>query len=181
MNKLNEKLIKSDEIYNGKIINLRVDYVELPNGKISTREVISYPGSVCILALTDNNEVALVKQYRCPVGKVILELPAGKLEKGEEPLKAAQRELFEETGVQGRDFVHLGDAYSNPGVADEVLHMYSCKVDSVGNLSLDEDEFLEPVFLDIDKAVDMVINGEIQDSKTQLCLLWIAKMRKYRH
>lgn len=176
MEKLTEELISRKEIYRCGIMSLKVDRVKLPNGKESTRTIINHPGAVCVASITDNKEIAFVRQYRHALSKVIIELPAGKLEPGEDPLEACKRELTEETGISGKNFSSLGCIYVSPGYTNEIIHLYTCKANSIGEISLDEDEFLEPVFIELDKAIDMVINGEIKDSKTQLCLL---KLEKY--
>lgn len=172
---LAEKLIDSKEIYRSGIVSLKLDNVRLPNGKTSTRAVISHPGAVCIAAITDNMEIAFVNQYRHAISKITTELPAGKLEYGENPLESAKRELSEETGISGGNFLTLGYLYVSPGYTNEIIYLYTCKVESIGKLSLDSDEFIEPVFIKLDKAINMVMNNEINDSKTQLCLLKLQK------
>lgn len=173
---LQEKLIKSQTIYKGKILDLKLDSVELPDRKTSTREVINHNGAVCVAALTPQKEIVLVKQYRHACLKTLLELPAGKLEKGEIPLHAAKRELTEETGIVGKEFKSLGYIYVTPGYSNEIIHLYSCAVESQGKLNLDSDEFLEPITIQLEKALDMVLNNEIHDAKTQICILKISRL-----
>lgn len=170
---LYEKTIKSENIYKG-MLDIKLDTVKLPNGKISTREVIKHPGAVCIAAINHNKKLTFVKQYRHACSKVILELPAGKLDNNENPLNAAIRELKEETGIVGKNFKYLGGMYVSPGYSDEIIHLYVCEVESkADNLNLDDDEFLEPIQISLNDAVNMVLKNEIDDSKTQILILKI--------
>ncbi len=171
-----EKTIENKEIFRGHFLNLKKDTVRLPNGKTSSREVVTHPGAVCVAALTKNKEIILVKQYRYAISNLILELPAGKLEKGELPLIAAKRELTEETGIIGEDFKSLGYIYTSPGYSSEIIYLYTCTAGTKGELCLDNDEFLEPVYIKLDLALKMVLDDEIHDAKTQICLLKIAKL-----
>lgn len=173
---MTEKTKSERYIYRGKIINLRVDDVILPNGDASMREVVEHPGGVCIAPLTENDSLIFVRQFRYPYKETILELPAGKLEKGENPLEAGLRELTEETGARAKEIVDLGKLYPTPGYCGEIIHMYLAKVDCVGQQHLDEDEFLETEIIPLKKAVNMVMNGEIRDAKTQVMILKIARM-----
>ena len=120
---LSEKTLQSQKIFDGRIIHVHVDTVELPNGHTSTREVVAHQGGVCIAALTEQNELLFVRQYRYPYREVVLELPAGKLEKGETPLENGKRELKEETGAQGKGYVSLGKMYPTPGYCGEIIHL----------------------------------------------------------
>lgn len=169
---LNEKTVKVNNIFDGKIIRVHVDDIELSNGKLGYREVVEHPGGVCIAAVTKKGELLFGKQFRYPFKEVTLELPAGKLEKGEEPFVTAQRELLEETGCTGRDWVSMGKMYPTPGICGEVDWLWLCLVDKESDkLMLDDDEFIEPVRIPVAKAVEMVMNGEIPDAKTQLMIL----------
>ncbi len=170
-----EKTIENKEIFKGHILGLRKDVVSLPNGKTAFREVVEHPGAVCVAALTQDKEIVLVKQYRYAVSNLILELPAGKLEKDEIPLAAAKRELTEETGIIGEDFKSLGYIYVSPGYSSEIIYLYTCKVEAKNEMNLDEDEFLEPVYLKFDLALKMVLDDEIHDAKTQICILKLAR------
>ena len=170
---LHEKALKSDVLYHGKMLELRLDTVKLPSGKTSTREIINHPGAVGVAAITSQKEIVLVKQYRHACAETLLEIPAGKLEQGEAPLYAAKRELKEETGITGANFKPLGYVYTSPGYSNEIMHLYSCEAESQDELNLDEDEFLEPVNIKIEKALQMIANNEISDAKTQLCILKI--------
>lgn len=174
--KLFEKTLSSKEIYNGKIINVVKDTVELENQKIAFREVVNHPGGVCIAALTENNELLFVKQFRYPYKEVVLELPAGKLEKGQNPLENGKRELQEETGAIGTDYFSLGQLYPTPGYCGEIIHMYFCRVKSMGDTCFDEDEFLNIEKIPVDKATEMVLNNQIPDAKTQAAILKVAML-----
>ncbi len=168
---LTEKTISSKKIFQGNVINVYLDKALLPNGNEENREVVVHTGGVCIAALNEKNELYFVRQYRYPKKQVLLELPAGKIEKEFSVLQNAKKELKEETGVIGRDYTYLGKMYPSPGFADEILHMYFCKVDKLENATPDENEFVEPVLINIEKAVEMILNDEIPDGKTQITVL----------
>lgn len=176
--KLMEKTKKQEYRYKGKILNLRVDEAELENGRIAKREVVEHPGGVTIAALTEQDELLFVRQFRYPYGEVVLELPAGKLEAGEDPFEAGKRELLEETGAEGRDYVFLGNLYPSPGYCGEIIRIYACRISSVGDNNPDDDEFIEVERIPIDKAVSMVMENEIPDAKTQVGILKTAMLLK---
>lgn len=165
---LTEKPIKQDYIYKGKIVNLRVDDALLPDGTTAKREIVEHPGGVCVAALTENNELLFVEQFRYPYFEVTLELPAGKLEFGEDPFEAGKRELKEETGATAGDYEDLGKLYPTPGYCGEIIHMYMATELDFGEQQLDEDEFLEVKKIPLKTAFKMVMNNEIRDSKTQV-------------
>ncbi|MDR1563996.1 MAG: NUDIX hydrolase [Oscillospiraceae bacterium] len=173
---LEEKTVLEQYIYKGRIINLRVDEITLPNGAPAKREVVEHHGGVCVAPLTAEGELIFVRQFRYPYKEVLLELPAGKLEKGEEPLAAGLRELKEETGAEALNVTDLGKLYPSPGYCGEVIHMYLSEVAAIGKTNPDEDEFLETVTIPLEKAVQMVIDGEIRDAKTQVMVLKIARL-----
>lgn len=175
---LTEKTIESKDIFEGRIIHVRLDTVELPNGNTSTREVVAHQGGVCVAALTEKNELLFVRQYRYPYHEVLLELPAGKLEKGESPLENGKRELLEETGATGRGYVSLGKLYPSPGYCGEIIHMYFCRVAGYGEQNPDDDEFVEVERIPLSRAVEMVLNHEIPDAKTQTAVLKTALLLK---
>ncbi len=176
---LNEKTINEEYIYKGKIINLRRDEVELPNGRHSFREVIEHPGGVCVLALTDDDEIVFVRQFRYPYKQVLLEIPAGKRDHGgEDPLECGKRELREETGATAREYIDLGELYPSPGYVGEIIYMYLAKGLTFGETSPDEDEFLNVEKIPFSKALSMVIDGEIKDAKTQTAILKTAAILK---
>jgi ADP-ribose pyrophosphatase len=168
MDNLIEKTIKSEEIFSGKIISLHLQDVELPNGKHSKREIIKHPGAVAIIAVTDEKKIVMVEQYRKALERAIVEIPAGKLEKGEEPALCARRELEEETGYECRSLELLTSFYTSPGFADEIVHVYVAKgltkkEDAAG---LDEDEFVNLEELTLDEALDYITEQKIFDAKT---------------
>lgn len=171
-----EKTLESKEIFDGRVIHVTLDKVELQNGKTSSREVVGHPGGVCVAALTENDELLFVKQYRYPYKEVVLELPAGKLEKGQNPLENGKRELLEETGAIGRGYLSLGKLYPSPGYCAEIIHMYFCFVDRFEQQQLDEGEFLNVYKIPLVRAVEMVLNNEIPDSKTQTAVLKTAML-----
>ena len=168
---LEEKKLSSEEIFDGVAIHLFRDEILLPNGNKGVREVVRHPGAVCVLPLTENGEVIFVNQFRYALNKVTLEVPAGKLEKGEDPQEAALRELSEETGIEAKKIVPMGALYTTPALMDEIIYMYIATDLSQGEQHLDEDEFVNALKIPLDKAVEMVMNGEIRDSKTQVMIL----------
>ena len=168
---LEEKTLSSEVIYNGSVVKLNLDKAELPNGKTASREVVNHPSGVTVAALTNDNELLFVRQYRYPFHEIVLELPAGKLEKTGTPLENAKRELLEETGAVGYNFISLGKQMVSPGFCDEVVHMYMCRIDHFEQQQPDEDEFLEILRIPLDKAVEMVLNNIIVDGKTQTAVL----------
>ncbi len=171
-----EKTLKRNEIYNGRILSLHVDDIELPNGEKATREIVEHSGGVCVAAITDSNELYFVRQYRYPYKKVLLELPAGKLEKGEDPLKAGMRELEEECGVVAEKVIPMGTVYPTVAYCSEIIHLFAAKGLTDTAQHLDEDEFLSFEKISIDKAAEMVMNGEISDSKTAVLVLKIHNL-----
>ena len=180
---LTEKTLSEEYIYQGRIIKVRRDEVELPNGHKSVREVVEHSGGVCVLPLTDKEEVIFVRQFRYPYKEVILEIPAGKRDHGEEsPLECGKRELAEETGAKAAKYTNLGELYPSPGYCGEVIYMFLATSLTFGDTNPDEDEFLNVEKIPFDKALDMVLSGEIKDSKTQCALLKAAvilgKLRK---
>ncbi len=169
--KLEEKTVKKNYIYKGKIINLRCDDALLPNGKECIREIVEHPGGVTIAALTEENELMFVRQFRYPYMDVLLELPAGKLERGEDPLESGKRELLEEVGCTAESYTFLGEFYPTCGYTDEIIYIYLAQGLKFSSQSLDEDEFLNVEKIPLEKAVEMVMNNEIPDGKTQAGIL----------
>lgn len=172
---LKERKLDSRYVFKGKILNLRVDTVRLPNGRQSTREVVEYAGAVTIVAVDDGGRVLMVRQYRHAVGRELIELPAGKLEDGEDPLECARRELTEETGYRAREWRRLLCFYSTPGFTSEKMHLYLAAKLEPGDQSPDADEFVEAMTVPLDKALEMVDRGEICDSKSILGLLMAVR------
>lgn len=178
MNKLNEKTLSTKHIFDGRVISLQVDTVELPDGSTGTREVVKHPGAVAVVAIKDGR-LLLVDQYRQALGRCELEIPAGKLEKGENPLEAAKRELQEETGYHGGQITHLHSFYTSPGFADEIIHLYLAEDLTGGELSLDDDEFIEVYEASFDEAQRFIAEGRISDAKTLLAVyFWQLNMMK---
>jgi ADP-ribose pyrophosphatase len=171
---MSEKTLSTESIYKGRILNLRRDTAELPNGNHAAREVVEHSGGVCVLPITASGEVVMVRQFRYPFGQELLEIPAGKLEPGEDPLQCGIRELYEETGYKVETLEFLGKLYPTPAYCTEVIHMYLarglCDDTNSGN-HLDEDEFLDVVELPFEKLIDMIFKNEICDAKTQLAAL----------
>jgi ADP-ribose pyrophosphatase len=172
-----EKTLESKRVYEGRIINLRLDSVSLENGNTAMREVVEHPGAVGIVALKENGDIVMVKQYRKAVEQVLLELPAGKLEQGENPLDCAARELTEETGYTAGDLRYLVSFYTSPGFSNEIMHMFLATNLKEGKKDPDDDEMVETVEISRDRAMDMILKGEIKDGKTiaGILLLGIVK------
>ncbi|SEP70858.1 ADP-ribose pyrophosphatase [Piscibacillus halophilus] len=166
--KFEEKTITSESIYKGKIIDVRVDDVELPNGQSSKRELIDHPGAVAIIAITDENKIVMVEQYRKALEKSIIEIPAGKLEPGEKPEITAKRELEEETGYQADTLDYVVSYYTSPGFANEIIYVYEArglmKVEDA--LEGDDDEFVELMEVTLDEALQLIKEQRIHDAKT---------------
>ncbi len=179
MDSLAEKTVKTEKIFSGKIISLQVDDVELPNGKLSKREIVKHPGAVAIIALTDEGKLILVEQYRKALEKVIVEIPAGKLEPGEKPELCAARELEEETGYECAALERLVSFYTSPGFADELVHLYVAtglkKKENAA--SLDEDEFVNLMEVSLDEAAELVRNQRIFDAKTAYAVQYLQLER----
>lgn len=168
---LSEKKIESKSIFSGKIIRLFHDTVLLPNGKEAFREIIRHGGAVCIVALDENDNVVIEKQYRYPYNKIITEIPAGKKEKDEDALLCAKRELSEETGISASRWEYLGEYYPSVAISDEVIHMYAARNLTYKETHPDEDEFIQIDKINIKELVDMIMRGEIADGKTQTAVL----------
>ncbi len=173
---IREETVFKNTIFKGKILNLRVDIAGLPNGKEAVREVVEHSGGVTVAALNDDMELIFVRQFRYPYMKEMLELPAGKLEKGEDPLEAGKRELREEGGVIAGQYINLGELYPSPGYTNEVIYLYAARDLTATSQDLDEDEFLNVEYIPLSKAVDMVLNNEIKDAKTQAAILKLSML-----
>jgi ADP-ribose pyrophosphatase len=171
-----EKTLSSQNVFDGTVLHITLDEIELPDGEKSKREVVNHQGGVAVAALDDDNNLFFVKQFRYPYKEVVLELPAGKLEKGSTPLENGKRELLEETGAQGYSYISLGQVYPSPGYTSEIIHLYACKVQSEGESRPDDGEFLNVEKIPLNKAVEMVLNNQIPDSKTQIAVLKTAML-----
>ncbi|MGN0569826.1 MAG: NUDIX domain-containing protein [Candidatus Fimenecus sp.] len=175
---LTEKPVKQEYKFKGKIVNLRVDDALLPNGNIAKREIVEHNGGVMVAPLDSEDNLYFVKQFRYPYMEIVTELPAGKLEKGEDPFEAGKRELKEETGAVANKYVSLGQLYPTPGYCGEIIHMYLATELSFGEQNPDDDEFLEVYKIPLKKAVEMVLSGELKDSKTQTAILKIHCLKQ---
>ncbi len=172
-----EKTIKSETIYNGRIIKLLNDQIMLPDGNEAFREYVKHPGGICIVPIGKEKEVYLVRQYRYPYGTEVLEIPAGKRDSAnEEPLEGGKRELKEELGLTAKNYYFLGEFYPTPGYTDEVIYMYAAWNLTEGENNPDEDEFVEKVSLPLNILVEKILNGEIKDGKTQAAVLKIKAL-----
>ncbi len=174
---LEEKTLSQSYVYRGRVINMRVDEALLPNGKTAGREVVEHNGGVCVAALTEKNEIYMVKQFRYPYGEVIYEIPAGKRDSvAEEPLKCGMRELREETGMTAERFIPLGELYPSPGYCGEIIWMFAAVGLSASECDPDDDEFIEAEKIPLEKVIEMIMSGEIKDAKTQAAVLKLAEL-----
>lgn len=164
-----EKTLSKNYIYKGKIINLRLDEAVLPNGKPCKREVIEHPGGASVLYVHEGN-VLLVKQFRYCYGEETYEIPAGKLNAGEDPASTAARELEEEAGVIADGLTHLFTIYPTPGYTNEKIYIYRADSVKQGRVHLDEGEFLNSFYVPLSEALDMIADGRIKDSKTIIAI-----------
>ena len=164
-----EKTVKANYIFRGKILNLRCDDAELPDGNPCTREFIEHGGGACVLYVKDG-KVLLVRQYRYPYAESIYEIPAGKLDKGEEPIKTAVRELEEEGGLIAEELKLLYVMYPSPGYTNEKIYIYQALSARETAAKLDEGEFLDAEYIPLDQVKQMLLNGEIKDAKTIIAL-----------
>ena len=169
---MTEKRIDGREVYDGKILHVVVDRVELPNGNTATREYVRHPGAVCVVPITDRGEVLCVRQYRYTHGRVFLEIPAGKLEPGETDRAAAVlRELREETGARCEKLTYIGDFIPSPAILGEIIGMYIAEGLSMGETDPDDDEFIDVEAIPLDTLCEMCVSGEIKDGKTIAAVL----------
>jgi ADP-ribose pyrophosphatase len=183
--RLRERLIASQTVFEGRLISVRVDEVELSDGKRARREVAIHPGAAAIVPLLPDGRVVMIRQYRHPAGATLYELPAGVLRVGESPPDCARRELAEETGYQAEDLRLLFSTYLSPGFSSEIIHIFAATgLRPAAGASLDEDERLELVILPLDEAVAMVKRGEVQNAAAICGLLavyaWEARKEMVR-
>ncbi|RBP45572.1 NUDIX hydrolase [Garciella nitratireducens] len=169
--KHSEKTIGTKKIFKGKIINLRVDNVLLENGNTSTREIVEHNGGVAILAINKNGNVFLVKQFRKPFEKELIELPAGKLESGEKPEECAIRELEEEIGYKANKIEKLNSIYTSPGFSNEIIHIFLALDLQKTKIHRDENEFMDVIEISLEEAKKMIDTGQIHDAKTIIGIL----------
>jgi len=166
-----EKTIASEKIFEGNVIRVKKDTVLLVNGKTATRELVTHPGGVAILPIDQNGNAYMVRQFRKPLENELLEVPAGKLNYGEDHYECAVRELKEETGFEAGKLIYLGYAFLSPGFCDEKIHLYLALDLKKGEMHLDEDEFLSLEKYQYDELLNSIYKGEIYDAKSIICLL----------
>ena len=172
-----EKTIRSQTVYEGRVITVTQDTALLENGETALRDVVHHHGGACILPYFEDGTICMVRQFRYAMQQELWELPAGKLEKGEDPFAAARRELGEECGLTAEHFVDLGPVYPTVGYCSEIIYCWAATGLAPCDMHLDEDEFLTPEKVPFDKAVEMVLSGEIRDGKTVAALLKIKALR----
>jgi ADP-ribose pyrophosphatase len=172
LSSIEEKTLSSKLIFDGKVIHLHVDDILLPNGATGIREYCTHNGAVCVIPITSDGDVICVRQYRYAIGKPLIEIPAGKLDSiNENPDDAVRRELKAETGAVSGNITFLGVYYGSPAILSEKIYMYLAENLSFGECDPDDDEFLEVIKIPLDELVEMVLNGKIEDGKTQSAVL----------
>ncbi|HIE08396.1 MAG TPA: NUDIX hydrolase [Armatimonadetes bacterium] len=169
---MEERKVRSERVFCGRLIKVRRDTVLLPDGKEAVREVVDHPGSVGVVALDEKGRVVLVEQFRYPAGEGLLEIPAGTLKPGEEPLLCAKRELAEEAGLEAEEWEEAFEAYLAPGYTTELMRFFLARRLKPARASPDEDEIVKPVMVRLEEAVGWVEEGRIKDAKTIAALLW---------
>ncbi len=172
---LTEKTLDSRRVFDGRLLHLDVDTIALPNGQQAIREVVRHPGGVCVLPLHADGTVSVVRQLRYPYQEVVTELPAGKLEPGEDPFDAIRRELSEETGYTAGEWHEMGLFYPTPGYTDERLRLYFARDLKAGAVHPDDDEFIECHRVSLDTLLEQVMNGELKDGKTIALILKVKR------
>ncbi|MBE1554062.1 NUDIX domain-containing protein [Sporosarcina limicola] len=178
MNKYEEKTISGETLYKGKIISLRVEEVELPDGNLVKRELIKHPGAVAIIPITADGKLVLVEQYRKALERSLIEIPAGKIDPGEAPEVTAVRELEEETGYGAKEFTYIQSFATSPGFANEIIHLYLAQdLFEIENPAAgDEDEFIDLMEVTVEEAEEMVKSGKIFDAKTAFAVLYAKNL-----
>lgn len=175
---MNYKLLNSKILYTGKVFDHQVDEIEYESGNKAIREIAIHPGGAVVVPIKSDGKIVLVKQFRYPLQKTLIELPAGKLDKGEDPLICATRELEEETGYTAKEIKKLGEIYTAPGYCTEILHIYSAKGLTPGNHNREEGEHgMEILELTLDEINKMILSGEINDSKTIVGIHYILSAK----
>ena len=172
----NEKTISKERVFNGSVIDVYALRVMLPDGKEARRDLVEHPGAAVIIPFSPNGELYMVRQYRKPLEKTTLELPAGKLDKGEDPKVCAERELREETGLTAKEISHIISINSTPGFCNEVLHMYIARGLEEGEACADEDEFISAEKIPVRELVQKILNHEITDAKSIIGILLAEKI-----
>lgn len=172
---MEETIVGTAKIYDGRVVKLAVHDVRLPNKRLSKREVIHHAGAVAIVVVDENQNVLLVRQFRLPAGKILYEIPAGTLKPGEDPADCARRELQEETGYMPLNLEAMGGIYPAPGYTTEFIYLYYVTQIDISSLPKDDDEFLESIWIPLEEAISMTESGDITDAKTVAGLLRVAR------
>lgn len=170
---LKEEAQRSELLFEGRFLHARRDEVRLPDGSVSTREYVVHPGAVVVIPLLDDGRVVLERQYRYPVGQVMVEFPAGKLDAGEDPFVCGQRELIEETGYRAREWAYAGRMHLAVAYSTEVIHIYFARGLEAGERQLDAGEFLDVFSAQPQQLLDWCRDGTVTDAKTLACALWL--------
>ncbi|MGH8671961.1 MAG: NUDIX domain-containing protein [Burkholderiales bacterium] len=173
---LTEHPVSSKTVYKGRLLHVKEDQVRLPNGHIATREYIDHPGAVIIIAVLDNGDILMERQFRYPLGKIFYELPAGKIDEAEDTLTCAQRELLEETGYTAKDWQYVTSLHPAIGYSSETMVLYLARGLSYAGQQLDKDEFLEVLPMPLNQALEKVRCGEITEVKAMIGLFWAEKI-----
>lgn len=168
---MTQKVVKTKEIFDGRVVKLRVDTVQLPDGRLAEREIMKHPGGVGVIAIDEDKNVLMVRQFRDAAKRIMLEIPAGKLEYGENPLECGKRELVEETGFRAAKFEHLGEFFVTPAYCEERINIYLASELTKECQNLDDGEFVEVEKISLDTLFDMVMHNEIADAKTIIAVL----------
>lgn len=171
-----ERHVSGEELFSGRLLKVRRDTVRLPDGGTATREYVAHPGAVVVVPLLDDGRVIVERQYRYPVGLVMVEFPAGKLDAGEDPLRCGQRELLEETGYTAREWARAGQMHLAIAYSTEVIHIYFARGLMAGERSLDEGEHLDVMAVDPAQLMAWARSGELTDAKTLSCMVWLDKV-----
>lgn len=166
-----EKKLNNKEVFKGKLLHVFYDEVKLPNGTVSSREWIKHPGACAVVPVYENGDIQLLRQFRYPIKQIFWEVPAGKIDEGEEPDETAKRELREEAGLTAQNLVYVGHFYPGIGYSDEIIHIYVAWDLKKVPQKVDDDEFVTRHRLPFSEAIDRVHSGEINDGKTLICLL----------
>jgi ADP-ribose pyrophosphatase len=175
--RLTEQPLQKQLIHKGKFLEYHLDHVQLPNGRTSTREYLHHPGAVAAVPLLPDGRIVMVRQFRYPIGQALLEIPAGKLDSGEEPLDCVRRELSEEIGFEPQTIIHLISIWTTPGFTDEIIHLYLAKDLIPLQREPDLDEFVEAVSMTRDEIFAWLDSAQVVDSKTALALSYIERHR----
>jgi len=175
--RLAETLVNSETLLQGSFLHVRRDTVRQPDGRLAQREYVVHPGAVVVIPLADDDRVVVERQYRHPVGRVMLEFPAGKLDPGEDPLRCGQRELLEETGYRAAQWARAGALHLAIAYSTEIIHIYFARGLRGGERKLDDGEFLDVHLMPVDELLAACRKGDVTDAKTLSCCLWLQNVR----